>query len=53
MFVLNQKCQYYNCTHTHEPNCAVKASVSKGQIAESRYKSYLNILLDENEKHRT
>jgi ribosome biogenesis GTPase len=53
MFVLNQKCQYYNCTHTHEPNCAVKTAVSTGQIAESRYKSYLNILLDENEKHRT
>ena len=53
MFVLNQKCQYYNCTHTHEPNCAVKTAVSTGEIAESRYRSYLNILLDENEKHRT
>jgi ribosome biogenesis GTPase len=53
MFVLSQKCQYYNCTHTHEPNCAVKTSVSNGEIAESRYRSYLNILLDENEKHRT
>lgn len=53
MFVQNQKCQYYNCTHTHEPNCAVKTAVSDGEIAESRYRSYLNILLDENEKHRT
>lgn len=53
IFSLSQNCQYYNCTHTHEPNCAVKDSVTSGEIAESRYRSYLNILLDENEKHRT
>ncbi len=53
MFKLTQNCQYYNCTHTHEPNCAVKNAVISGEVAESRYHSYLNILLDENEKHRT
>jgi len=46
-------CQYYNCTHTHEPNCAVKNAVVNGKIAESRYKSYINIFTSENEKHRS
>ncbi len=53
MFKLTKNCQYYNCTHTHEPACAVKNAVANGEIAESRYHSYINILLDENEKHRT
>ena len=44
-------CQYYNCTHTHEPNCAVKKLVEEGEIAESRYISYLG-LLDGEEKYR-
>jgi ribosome biogenesis GTPase len=51
MFKLLDGCQYYNCTHTHEPNCAVKKSVEKGEIAESRYFSYLG-LLDNEEKYR-
>ncbi len=44
-------CQYYNCTHTHEPQCAVKKSVENGEIAQSRYNSYLG-LLDGEEKYR-
>ncbi len=44
-------CQYYNCTHTHEPQCAVKKSVENGEIAQSRYNSYLG-LLDNEEKYR-
>lgn len=44
-------CQYYNCTHTHEPECAVKAALAAGGIAESRYVSYLKIL-EEDEKYR-
>lgn len=44
-------CQYYNCTHTHEPNCAVKKSVEEGKIAQSRYFSYIGLLEDE-EKYR-
>jgi len=51
MFYLLNECQYYNCTHTHEPNCAVKKSVESGQIAVSRYNSYLG-LLDNEEKYR-
>lgn len=44
-------CQYYNCTHTHEPLCAVKKSVEEGKIAMSRYNSYLGLLEGE-EKYR-
>lgn len=51
MFRLLNECQFYNCTHTHEPNCAVKKSVENGTIAESRYNSYLG-LLDDEEKYR-
>lgn len=45
------ECQYYNCTHTHEPECAVRQAVMDGAIAESRYVSYLKTL-DEDEKYR-
>ncbi len=37
-------CRFYNCTHHHEPSCAIKKAVENGQIAESRYRSYVNIL---------
>ncbi|HAN79613.1 MAG TPA: ribosome small subunit-dependent GTPase A [Bacteroidales bacterium] len=42
-------CKYYNCTHTHEPTCAVKSQVESGLIAPSRYASYLSILDDSDE----
>jgi ribosome biogenesis GTPase len=51
IFKLLEKCQYYNCTHTHEPGCEVKKYVQEGEIAESRYYSYLG-LLNEDEKYR-
>ncbi len=44
-------CRFYNCTHTHEPGCAVVEAVRAGQIAPERYESYLKIL-DEDEKYR-
>ena len=37
-------CGYYNCTHIHEPDCAVIQAVSDGKIAEERYFSYLKML---------
>ena len=40
-------CQYYNCTHHHEPHCAVKTALEKGKISLSRYNSYIGILKDE------
>lgn len=44
-------CRFYNCTHTHEPGCAVVAAVEQGDIAYPRYESYLKIL-SEDEKYR-
>lgn len=44
-------CQFYNCTHVHEPGCAVIRAVEEGNISESRYASYLKIL-EEDEKYR-
>ncbi len=52
MLNLIENCQYYNCTHTHEPNCAVKKAVENGEIAFSRYNSYLSILEGEEDKYR-
>jgi ribosome biogenesis GTPase len=39
-------CQYRNCTHTHEPGCAVKEAIRTGEVSELRYNSYLSILND-------
>jgi len=41
------ECQFNNCTHTHEPHCAVKEAVKNGKIALSRYESYLRIFNDD------
>ncbi len=37
-------CQFYNCTHTHEPKCAVVEAVKSGNIDPQRYESYIKIL---------
>jgi ribosome biogenesis GTPase len=51
MFRLLDNCQYYNCTHTHEPGCRVKKAVEEGEIAESRYDTYVG-LLNNDDKYR-
>ena len=51
MMRLAPDCRFYNCTHTHEPHCAVIEAVKSGAMAYSRYESYLKIL-DEDEKYR-
>ncbi|MFR9620565.1 MAG: ribosome small subunit-dependent GTPase A [Rikenellaceae bacterium] len=51
MLRVGEECQFYNCTHTHEPKCAVRRAVERGEIAYSRYESYLKIL-DEDDKYR-
>ncbi len=48
---LAPECGYYNCTHTHEPDCAVLRAVDEGAIAPERYDSYLK-MLEEDTKHR-
>ena len=52
IFSHSSECQYYNCTHVHEPGCAVQEAVAQGKISESRYVSYLKVLEDENLKYR-
>ncbi|MFO7827063.1 MAG: ribosome small subunit-dependent GTPase A [Bacteroidales bacterium] len=52
IFKASEHCKFYNCTHIHEPGCAVKEAVNKGEIHPMRYNNYLNILLDEDTKHR-
>jgi len=52
IFKLSKNCQFYNCTHIHEPNCAVIESCKTGILHESRYRSYFNIFNDANRKYR-
>lgn len=49
IFRHSTSCRFNNCTHTHEPKCAVRQAVERHDIAESRYNSYLSMLNDENE----
>ncbi len=37
------QCQFSDCTHRHEPGCAVIAAVKKGEVAPERYDSYLRL----------
>jgi len=53
MFRLSEKCRFYNCTHTHEPDCAIIKAVENGDISDSRYSSYISIYDDDNQKYRT
>ena len=38
------ECRFYNCSHQHEPGCGVRAAVERGEISESRYRIYGEIL---------
>ena len=40
----SHQCAFSDCTHTHEPDCAVKQAVTSGAIPEARYESYARIL---------
>ena len=54
IFKFSANCKYGNCTHRHEPGCAVREAVEKHYISESRYTSYLSILNDkEDGKYRS
>ncbi len=52
IFAVSPSCRYPNCSHTHEPGCAVISAVEEGHIALSRYDSYLNIMTENDEKYR-
>ena len=49
IFHFSKGCKFSNCTHTHEPGCAVLKAIDDHYIAQSRYQSYLNMLEDKDE----
>ena len=50
IFQIGRDCRFGNCTHTHEPGCAVLKALDNQEIAESRYQSYLSMLEDKDER---
>ena len=52
-FALKSQCRFHNCLHDNEPQCAVKAAVDSGSIAQSRYDSYRGLLDDPDGPYRT
>lgn len=53
IFRKSKDCKYNNCTHTHEPGCAVLQALDEQLISQSRYTSYLSIMEDSNpDKYR-
>ncbi len=53
IFGLLDQCRFFNCTHTHEPGCAVKAAAEKGEIPATRYESYLSLIGEDDSKYRS
>lgn len=49
IFKFSKDCRFNNCTHTHEPGCAVIQAVENHYISASRYQSYLNMLEDKDD----
>ena len=49
IFHFSKDCRFSNCTHTHEPGCAVLQALENHYIAQSRYQSYLSMLEDKDE----
>jgi len=53
IFKISDQCRFNNCTHTHEPGCAVREAVEENSIPFTRYENYLAIMQgDEDEKYR-
>ena len=47
-FIAKQQCKFNNCLHLDEPDCNVKKKIKEGEIYESRYNTYLDMLKDQN-----
>lgn len=47
-----ETCQFYNCSHTHEPGCSVRMAVENGEISEMRFMNYLGMMEGVNNKYR-
>lgn len=52
IFAIKHECKFHNCLHVEEPKCAVKKAVQDGEIALSRYESYLQIIDGEQDHYR-
>ena len=52
IFKLSAGCVFHNCRHVNEPDCAVMKAVESGEISESRYRSYLSMMEDSQNKYR-
>jgi len=52
IFKYSKNCQFYNCSHTHEPGCSVREAVENGEIAEMRFLNYLGMMEGVNNKYR-
>lgn len=50
IFKESDNCKFNNCSHTHEPGCAVLQAIEEGRISESRYASYMDMLEKKNEE---
>ena len=50
IFRFSKDCRFSNCTHTHEPGCAVLQALEDHYIAQSRYQSYLSMMEDKDEE---
>ncbi len=53
IFGLLDQCRFFNCMHTHEPGCAVKAAAEKGDIPATRYESYLSLIAEDDSRYRS
>ena len=49
IFRIGQDCRFADCSHTHEPHCAVREALAEGHLAPSRYASYLSMMEDKDE----
>jgi ribosome biogenesis GTPase / thiamine phosphate phosphatase len=52
IFRISKYCRFYNCLHLEEPDCAVRAAVDEKEIDMLRYRSYLNMIENNNSKYR-
>jgi ribosome biogenesis GTPase len=52
IFKYSHECQFYNCSHTHEPGCSVREAVENGHISEMRFTNYLGMMEGVDNKYR-
>jgi ribosome biogenesis GTPase / thiamine phosphate phosphatase len=52
IFRISSGCRFYNCLHLDEPGCAVREAVARNDIEPWRYRSYISMMLEDNEKYR-